>query len=76
MPTVFRAARCHPARMTQIKLSPAAAALLCALADRPDEVPHTPREALRELVRAGLVAYVDGLPLTTAWGLNERKKLS
>jgi hypothetical protein len=52
------------------QLSPAARALLRALHEQPDEVPSTPREPLRELTRAGLVAYVDGLPMLTARGVN------
>jgi hypothetical protein len=55
-------------------LSPAARALLRALSEQPDEVPSTPREPLRELTRAGLVAYVDGLPLLTTRGVNAAKE--
>jgi hypothetical protein len=58
-------------------LSPAARALLRALHEQPDVVPSTPREPLRELTRAGLVAYVDGLPCLTARGvklLRERRR--
>lgn len=57
-------------------LSPAALALLRALHEEPDAVPHTPREPLRELTRAGLVAYVDGLPCLTARGINAAKEVT
>lgn len=57
-------------------LSPAARALLRALHEQPDVVPSTPREPLRELTRAGLVAYVDGIPCLTTRGVNAAEEVS
>lgn len=59
-----------------LQLSPAARALLRALHEQPDVVPSTPREPLRELVRAGFVAYVDGLPCLTTRGSNAAQEVT
>ena len=56
------------------QLSPPALALLRRLYEAPAEVPSAPRDALRELTRAGLVRYCDGLPEVTARGVNRLQR--
>jgi hypothetical protein len=66
----LRTGRHRKDREAVATLSGEAMALLGEFQTRPDMVPAAKPKPLRELTRAGLVAYVDGLPLLTTRGVN------